>query len=848
MKSAKRRQILLISVLVMGVLAWGYALRSWRGERYRVIVPRPAVAENDPGLPVLAACDVLEPVELSPELTPDEEAAANRIAQLVVMAREERPLVALDGKSSAPTMAKIMGKYNVWVHDLLHTSFQRCAKPDASWRGDAALWIDEFVANADKADRRAALRDTGRRLIDDGCDDWLVRYSLFRSHDDVDQPENAANAAPILQPIETLADSGYPPAITYRIYLAHAEAMSRLSRWQPVGLKQAMDGFAAAISEPLTDDERRFYVARFRSEMRGLFGRYLGELVGRLEAAPEADPWFVRLIQGIWHIERAWKLRGGGYADTVTEEGWRGFDAHLQKARILLLQCWEEHPECPEPASELIRVTMGIGGIANEGPRFWFDEAVAAQFDLRDAYERLRWALRPRWGGNHKEMLAFGRECLATERFDTDVPWQFHLALKEIGSEIGDRRDVYHLDGIYDDYQKLLAGYRERGEVTPKLTRRWDSRAACVAWLAGRNDAAKEILDRLGQDVDLEAFNDFETTIGEARRELEGAVDRAPIAKAEFSPGVEFASIAKHGHAVLVGGVFSGAQIADTQRGCQIIATLVPEPQQAYRGYSLSPHGTSLVTVPMPKAQQANSPTVLLWDIASQSKRRQWTVPGGAFLAAFSPDGRYVVVGGINGTVSIWDVSSERADPIAQSSGHSSIVCGLAFSQDGSRLATLGLDHRAVIWNIADDSPKLDQAHSESLAVEPFSSHLRSISLSPNGERLLVGGEHVALWNLATKEKQLMVEGTCCGFSPDGRRFVTGGGQLGTEARVWDAQTGNELMKLVGGHAYAISLAVFSNDGRRILTGERDNRCEACFVRCWDAESGEEVFDFNGLK
>ena len=35
-------------------------------------------------------------------------------------------------------------------------------------------------------------------------------------------------------------------------------------------------------------------------------------------------------------IKRAWAARGSGWANTVTEDGWRGFREHLTKAEALL--------------------------------------------------------------------------------------------------------------------------------------------------------------------------------------------------------------------------------------------------------------------------------------------------------------------------------------------------------------------------------------------------------------------------------------------------------------------------------------------------------------------------------
>jgi WD40 repeat protein len=66
---------------------------------------------------------------------------------------------------------------------------------------------------------------------------------------------------------------------------------------------------------------------------------------------------------------------------------------------------------------------------------------------------------------------------------------------------------------------------------------------------------------------------------------------------------------------------------------------------------------------------------------------------------------------------------------------------------------------------------------------------------------------------------------------PDGRRFVTGG--YDNMARVWDFQTGDELLTLRG-HHYAVNGVHLSRDASRIVTTATD-----LSFRIGDAPAGD---------
>src|SRR5262249_20944340 len=76
-------------------------------------------------------------------------------------------------------------------------------------------------------------------------------------------------------------------------------------------------------------------------------------------------------------------------------------------------------------------------------------------------------------------------------------------------------------------------------------------------------------------------------------------------------------------------------------------------------------------------------------------------------------------------------------------------------------------------------------------------------------------------------------------FSPDGRHVLTASGD--TTARIWSTktQTSTQTTVLTVGSG-PVRSAVFSPDGRRILTASHDHR-----VRLWDAEVGQQIAIFS---
>ncbi|MEM7682015.1 MAG: hypothetical protein AAF288_08665 [Planctomycetota bacterium] len=148
----------------------------------------------------------------------------------------------------------------------------------------------------------------------------------------------------------------------------------------------------------------------------------LPELQPLLDAAAAPHPeraWLAHVIRGKLHNLRGWEARGAGYANTVSEEGWRVFRQESELARRAYESAWALRQDDAQPASEMIYVSMGDG----HGDEWaWFERATGA--DPRDVwpYDRLLFAVEPRWGGSLDEMWA------VAERAQQQLDWATAMA------------------------------------------------------------------------------------------------------------------------------------------------------------------------------------------------------------------------------------------------------------------------------------------------------------------------------------------------------------------------------------------------------------------------------------
>ena len=260
-------------------------------------------------------------------------------------------------------------------------------------------------------------------------------------------------------------------------------------------------------------------------------------------------------------------------------------------------------------------------------------------------------------------------------------------------------------------------------------------------------------------------------------------------------------------------------------------------------GVAFSPDGRRIVS-------GSDDKTVRIWDAdTGEQIGDPLTAPDQVTSVVFSPDGRRIVSSHSDGTVRIWDADSDQQLDIALS-GHGRDVYTVAFGPDGRRVVSGGEDNTVRIWDV-------DTHQQIGAPLTGHTSAVAGVGFSPDGRRVVSGSydKTVRIWDVDTHQQigapLTGHTGTVASvaFSPDGRRIVSGSGIDITGAdtfpiradysmRIWDADTHQQIGAPLIGHTDEVSSVGFSPDGRRIVSGSHD-----ATVRIWDADTHHQIGD-----
>jgi len=214
---------------------------------------------------------------------------------------------------------------------------------------------------------------------------------------------------------------------------------------------------------------------------------------------------------------------------------------------------------------------------------------------------------------------------------------------------------------------------------------------------------------------------------------------------------------------------------------------------------------------------------------------------------AFSADGSRLATGAENGTITVWDAAA--GTPLDLLTGTGGPVRCLAFAA-GSQLVAAGDDQKAVVWDadpawqlVAQLGPSKDDPLNT--GTSRFEFRVLALAFSPDGKLLATGGGEpsrsgeLLLWDVDKRELVREVadahSDTVFGleFSRDGSQIVSGAADK--FVKIHNVADGSHVRSFEG-HTHHVMDVSWKADGSRLVSAGADNA-----IKVWNVETGEQV-------
>jgi WD40 repeat protein len=240
---------------------------------------------------------------------------------------------------------------------------------------------------------------------------------------------------------------------------------------------------------------------------------------------------------------------------------------------------------------------------------------------------------------------------------------------------------------------------------------------------------------------------------------------------------------------------------------------------------SYNPDGTYVITA------GADS-SIIIWNADRRTIYRTLTgLKGRPNVAVFSADNKFIMSGGKDNKVSMWDIGTMPTKIIKTFEGYTGPIKSLSVSRDGKYLATGSANGTIKIWDLPSTNLVYDlKGHNKNKDIN-------AVAFGPDDKILASGGADgtIILWNI---ENGIMLGSQPTYkngiqhivFSPDGKLLASCG--YDNDIVIWQLPGLNNKV-ILKGHKDWVQTIDFSPDSKSLISGGRDE-----LIILWDVTNG----------
>ncbi|MCG9128502.1 hypothetical protein JT359_12945 [Candidatus Poribacteria bacterium] len=224
-------------------------------------------------------------------------------------------------------------------------------------------------------------------------------------------------------------------------------------------------------------------------------------------------------------------------------------------------------------------------------------------------------------------------------------------------------------------------------------------------------------------------------------------------------------------------------------------------------------------------------PTVHFWD-ANTGEYKMALTEQNEYVRkiVYAPDGKTIVIGSIDGSIRIWDVSSGKLVKTLIT-GHYDKITAISFNRDGSKIVTGGSDQSIRLWNIEKE---------EQVGTSPkHNGKIIGLSFTLNSNTIISVDDKsfVYHWNTSNQKLKLSYSNNnrstgSVSFSNDNRLIAFGSID---DCYIINSSSGKVKTKLVG-HKQDVKCISLSPGGKFLASGASGDS-----IRIWRIDKEEQI-------